>query len=317
MAAVVLDGEGGSRRIHQPALRDWRPGQGMLWVHLDLLAPGATDWLREESGLDRVVADALLADDPRPRTMTVGEGVVAVLRGVNFLPGSEPEDMVSLRCWIEPGRLITARQRVVHTVQDLLQSLERGSGPRRIGELLAQIANRLVERTQDVVDETMKQVEALEEELLGPLDPLLREQIGALRRRVIALRRNLVPQRDALARLQTLEIEWLDEDDRLELRNSQEVVARYIENLQSVGERAVVAQDELDSRLTDQLNRRMYVLSIVAAVFLPLGFLTGLLGINVGGIPGAENPRAFAIFSGGLALLVGALLWLLRRNRWL
>ena len=163
----------------------------------------------------------------------------------------------------------------------------------------------------------MDQVEVLEEDLLGPLDPLMREGIGALRRRVIALRRNLVPQRDALSRLQGLDLPWLDEGDRLELHNSEEVVARYIENLQSVGERAVVTQDELDSRLTAQLNRRTYVLSIVAAIFLPLGFLTGLLGINVGGIPGAEHPRAFATFCIGLGLLVASLLWLFRRKGWL
>jgi zinc transporter len=52
------------------------------------------------------------------------------------------------------------------------------------------------------------------------------------------------------------------------------------------------------------MNTRMYVLSVVAAIFLPLGFLTGLLGINVGGIPGTENPWAFLIFS---LLIVGIL----------
>ena len=64
------------------------------------------------------------------------------------------------------------------------------------------------------------------------------------------------------------------------------------------------------------MNTRMYVLSVVAAIFLPLGFLTGLLGINVGGIPGTENPWAFLIFS---LLIVGILvvqmLWL-KYKKW-
>lgn len=317
VAALVLDEKGGSRRLEWPALGAWRRGEGLLWIHLDLQAPAAAEWLRGEAGLDPAVADALIADDPRPRAKAVGDGVITILRGVNFQSGSEPEDMVSLRCWAEPGRLITACNRVVYSVQDVLEALEGGRGPRRIGELLCNIANRLVERIQDIVTESMEQVDALEEELLGPLNPLMRERIGELRRRVIALRRNLVPQRDALARLQTTELDWLDDGDRLELHNSQEVIARYIENLQSVGERAVVTQDELDSRLTDQLNRRTYVLSIVAAIFLPLGFLTGLLGINVGGIPGSDDPRGFAIVSGGLGFLVAAMIWIFRRNRWL
>ena len=58
-------------------------------------------------------------------------------------------------------------------------------------------------------------------------------------------------------------------------------------------ERAAVIQEELAGRLAEQMNKRMYMLSMVAAVFLPLGFLTGLLGINFGGIPGAGNPLGF------------------------
>lgn len=47
----------------------------------------------------------------------------------------------------------------------------------------------------------------------------------------------------------------------------------------------------------------MYVLSLVAAIFLPLGLLTGLLGINVGGIPGTESPWAFTVVTCGLVAL--------------
>ena len=66
-----------------------------------------------------------------------------------------------------------------------------------------------------------------------------------------------------------------------------------------------MTQEELLARSQERLNRNTYILSIVAAVFLPLGFLTGLLGINVGGIPGTDSPSAFLIVCGAL-LLVGA-----------
>jgi len=61
----------------------------------------------------------------------------------------------------------------------------------------------------------------------------------------------------------------------------------------------------------------MYVLSIITAIFLPLGLITGYLGINVGGIPGADWRWAF--FMVGLVLLgiAGIQLWLLRRMKWL
>ena len=43
--------------------------------------------------------------------------------------------------------------------------------------------------------------------------------------------------------------------------------------------------------------------SLIAAIFLPLSFLTGLLGINVPGISGADDPEAFLVFCGILIAL--------------
>ncbi|MBC8423805.1 zinc transporter ZntB, partial [bacterium] len=84
-----------------------------------------------------------------------------------------------------------------------------------------------------------------------------------------------------------------------------------------IRDRATVTQEELNSSLTEQMNKTMYVLSIVAGIFLPLGLLTGLLGINVGGIPGTESPWAFTIFCIMLGLIAGWQIWLFKRKRWM
>jgi len=50
---------------------------------------------------------------------------------------------------------------------------------------------------------------------------------------------------------------------------------------------------------------------------LPLGFLTGLFGINVGGLPGVEDPNAFWWFCSGVAVIaLGVGVWM-RKRRWL
>jgi zinc transporter len=64
----------------------------------------------------------------------------------------------------------------------------------------------------------------------------------------------------------------------------------------------MVAQEELLAKMAQEQNRRMYILAIVAALFLPLSFLTGLMGMNVAGLPGTEDPLSFAIVS----LIMGA-----------
>ena len=69
-------------------------------------------------------------------------------------------------------------------------------------------------------------------------------------------------------------------------------------------------------RLAEQMNRTMYLLSIVAAIFLPLGLITGLLGINVAGIPGSSTSGAFAVVVTMLIGLGALEFWLFRRWRW-
>lgn len=92
---------------------------------------------------------------------------------------------------------------------------------------------------------------------------------------------------------------------------------QIVEDLDAIRECAAVIQDELMNRLSDQKNRNMYLLTIVATIMLPLGFFTGLLGINVDGIPGSENaPWAFALVCALLVLVVGLEVWILRRLRW-
>jgi len=145
----------------------------------------------------------------------------------------------------------------------------------------------------------------------------LREALGGLRRQAIMLRRYLAPQRDVLSRLQVEQAGWLGQGHRLHLREIADRITRYVEDLDAARERAAVIQEQLTGRLSEQMNRTMYVLSLVAAIFLPLGLLTGLLGINVGGIPGAENHWAFALVTFMLVVIAAGQIWLFRRTKML
>jgi zinc transporter len=100
------------------------------------------------------------------------------------------------------------------------------------------------------------------------------------------------------------------------LRETTDRLTRYVEDLETAKERTAVAQDELESQLISRMNSTMYMLSIVTVIFLPLGLITGLLGINVAGILGAKNPYAFIIVSGLLLFITIMQIIILRRRIW-
>ena len=65
-----------------------------------------------------------------------------------------------------------------------------------------------------------------------------------------------------------------------------------------------------------RLNKNTYILSVIASIFLPLGFLTGLLGINIEGIPGATNQSAFYIFCGIITLITAIQVIIFKKLKW-
>jgi len=310
ICAYLLDGTGGGRRLEMADIESWTPEQGVLWAHFDYTSEDARQWLQISAGLEDVVADALLVEETRPRVTTVDDGLLIALRGINTNPGAEPDDMVAIRLWVDDKRIISTRERVLFSARDIAERLDAGKGPADSADFLVALADRLVWRMSDTVDQCEDLVADLEDQVLDAGSSSLRFDLANLRRQTITLRRYLAPQRDAFAKLISEKITWFDDDSRLRLREVSDRLIRHIEDLDAVRERAAVTQEELLSRLSDQMNTRMYVLSIVAAIFLPLGFLTGLLGINVGGIPGTENPWAFLIFSLFIVgILVVQMLW--------
>jgi len=314
--AYLLDGTGGGRRLEMADIASWTPEQGVLWVHLDYTSENAQQWLRNSAELEELVADALLTEETRPRATAIGNGVLVALRGINMNPGAEPDDMVAIRLWVDDKRIFSTRERVLFSVSDIAERLNAGIGPVDTADFLVVLADRIVWRLSDTVDQCEDLVADLEDQVLDASSSSLRFDLATLRRQTITLRRYLAPQRDAFAKLVTEKIAWFDDDSRLRLREVGDRLIRNIEDLDAVRERAAVTQEELLSRLSDQMNTRMYVLSVVAAIFLPLGFLTGLLGINVGGIPGTDNPWAFLMFLVFIiGIFIGQMLWF-RSKKW-
>lgn len=309
----------------EPAARplDWShldpgtlPDAPLHWINLDRNAPAARDWLETRSGLDSLTVEALLQEDTRPRLAPARGGLLIILRGVNLNPGADPEDMVSLRLWMDAHRVVSLHGKPLRAVAELRRALEDADeAPGDGGELLAALVERLTALMAPVLHDLEEQLDSLEERVLEDPARATRAALIAARRRGIILRRYIAPLRDLLARL-ALEREGpLEPRSRARLRECWDRVVRYVEDLEALRERAAVTQEELASTLSDRMNRNMYTLSLVATVFLPLGFVTGLLGVNLGGLPGTEDPSAFfwlCLALGGMALIV-ALFFHLRR----
>ncbi len=312
-----LDPSGAGIPMSVDDVLDWTAADGNAWVHIDVADRGACDWLTNRSALPSGAIEILLAEETRPRSVTFDNGFVVVLRGLNTNPGDDPEDMVSVRLWVDDHRVISSRRRRLLSVLDIAQALDNGKGPSGPAQLLTMVVERLADRIGDFVNSIEERLDSAEDDVHHNADATFRTRLSVLRRQIATVRRFLAPQRDALDRLNRQPVAWLDEMSAHALRQESDRITRYLEDLDLARERAVVLQEELLSQVAQQQNTRMYVLSVVAAIFLPLTFVTGLLGMNVGGLPGLDSPWGFAISVVVMSVAAAALLAYFRSKKWI
>jgi zinc transporter len=315
--AGVLDGQGGVRPLDWEGMRRWRPSEGVLWAHLDYGYEDTRSWLMRESGVDLVACAALLAEDPRPRVLAMGDCLLLIFRGINLNLGAQPEDMVSIRMWVEPGRVVTLRHRRIKAAKDQWEALLAGRGAVGPGDFVVKLCESILALIGGMANGIDDTVDELEDSALTEQREELRTRLAHVRRQAIALRRYVAPQREALVRLQGESVSWLAADNVARLREAADRMTRVIEQLDAARDRAAVTQEELASRTSELISRRLYVLSLVAAIFLPLSLIAELFGSSVGGVPLRDSPFGLLILVGALASLSGLQIWLFRKLGWL
>ncbi len=315
--AYVFDGKGGGQALTGDAVSDEVHGDRFAWVHLDVTNPATRGWLEKEVDyLDPFIIQALLQEETRPRLLEINDGALLILRGMNFNKQSAHEDMVSIRLWFDGKRVISLQRRPLRVVREMEKRILAGKGPRNAGHFIAQLTSRLFDQMEPVLTELSEATDDIEEQVQEVATTVLREKIVSVRKKAILFRRYMAPQRDEISKLRLSELECLDESHKRQLHESWINVTRYVEDLDAIRERAQIVKDEIANILADRLNKNMYVLSVIAALFLPLGFLTGLLGINVGGIPGADNDSAFMVFCSMLIVIVTLQVVVFRKLKW-
>lgn len=316
--------------LHQPALRFILDGRGGIedaapeaavparGFELVLIHPrgegGSHDWLTGEFG--QVTAEALLETDPRPHCTISDDGILLALVTVPATERSNVSRQREAVFWIEKGRVVV--------VTDLSLDELIGSGPAKAGSapttpvhVVTRVALKAADRLEPMLDKLSDRADELEEQVLRAPTDRTRVGLNIVRRAAIMLRRTVLPQRDALTTFETSNFAWFTQRDRSRLREAVGWMNRLAGEIGSFSERAALVHEQIMDRRAEQLNRALLILAAVTTIFMPLTLITGLIGMNVAGIPFAGEPWAFSAIIGILLLLgVVEVLWF-RSRKWL
>lgn len=283
------------------------------WYHCQRDHPALSEWLQRIE-IPEAVIEAMLTQDTRSTFQILGpDSFMMVIRGVNLNEGAEPDDMLSLRVLLHQGSLITLRKRPFKAIQTVRERLAQGQGADSLPQLLIDVIAALHQRIDIALDETEQVIDELEQELYTN-HQLPQHTLTTMHRRLVKLNRFLQPQAAALHQAEQADLSFFNSVQQ-QLTNQKEAVHRITEALEALQQHVWMLREHLQQNMAEHMNRNTYWLSLIAGIFLPLGFLTGLLGVNVGGIPGTESPLAFTLLCVSLLVVGVAEFILLRRLR--
>lgn len=311
--AWMLDGKGGVRPLDDNDIID---NDHPCWLHLNYTNPESAQWLATTPLLPNAVRDALAGESLRPRVTRMGEGTLITLRCINGSTDERPDQLVAMRVYMDERLIVSTRQRKVLALDDVVNDLNEGAGPVDGGSWLVDICDSLTDHASEFIEELHDKIIDLEDNLLDQQVPP-RGFLALLRKQLIVMRRYMAPQRDVYSRLASERFSWMSDDHRRRMQDISDRLGRGLDEIDACIARTAVMSDEISQLMQESLSRRSYTMSLMAMVFLPSTFMTGLFGVNLGGIPGGEWHFGFSLFCILLVMLIGGVTWWLHRSKWL
>jgi zinc transporter len=293
--------------MRQPA-----PGE-FLWLHFNLSNTASERWLRAHAGLADEFYGTLHQGSRSTRIEIADDALIAVVNDVLHGFSIDSAEISTLWAHVTPNLVISARRKPLASIERLRQAVLQGEQLRSPLELLVHLLQDQADVLVNIVREAVARVDTIEDRLLAGRLTRKREDLGTLRRVLVRLQRLLAPEPAALFRLLQRPPAWVAPDDRQALRQATEEFTVVLSDLAALQERIKLLQEEIAARVNEDNNRSLFLLTIVTVMALPINLIAGLLGMNVGGVPLADNGHGFWIVLVLAVSFTAVAAWLLLR----
>ncbi len=287
---------------------------GFHWLHVSLANKAGESWLQSRSGLPESFFDALTQGSRSTRIERDGEWLLAVINDVTYDFGFDIGDVATLWVAVGPDRVVSARRHPLRSVDRLRVAVRGGAEMDSPVALLDHLLRDQADELQAIVRRAADRLDEIEDQLLaGQLEQHTTE-LGRLRRLMVRLQRLLAPEPSALQRTLSSPPRWIAAEDLAHLHRANDEFSLVLRDVVSLQERIKLMQDECATRVAEENNRSLFTLTVVTVLALPINLVSGLFGMNVGGIPLADRPGGFWWMLSFIGALTLAVAWIVRRR---
>lgn len=252
----------------------------MVWINVDGLGDESVlRQLAEIFNLHRLALEDVVNLGQRAKVEGYDEDLFIVVRSPGG-PAGTPEQVTLL---VGPGFVLSFQEHRGDSFDAVRERIRHGKGRiRKTGSdyLAYALFDAVIDSYFPVLEEIAESLESLEQEVLASPDQQTVSQIYEVKRRLLGLRRTISPHREALNTLIRDAGGQISEETGLYFRDTYDHCVRIIEIVESQRDLCSDLMSTYLSVVSNRMNEVMKVLSIIGTVFIPLGFVAGLYGMN-------------------------------------
>jgi magnesium transporter len=252
----------------------------VLW--LDVVGLGSSAFmasLGERFGLHGLALEDVLNTHQRPKVEAYADHLYLVAR----VPVSGQPETQQVSIFLTRGLVITLQGADSDCFAQIRERLRQGKGRIRgmpADYLVYALVDVVVDHYFPILEEAGETLEQLENDIVENPTPEQIERLHALKHTLLSLRRAIWPTRDMLSALVRDDLGFVQDSTHVYLRDVQDHTFQLIDILETYREIASSLMDVYLSSLSTKLNAVMKTLTIMATVFMPMTFITGLYGMN-------------------------------------
>lgn len=297
------------------AAPDGGPQGGFLWLHFSLSNAASEPWL-QSLNLPEAFYEVLHSEIGSTRLDQAEDALVAVIHDVLFDFTFDAAAIATTTLCIQARLMVSARLRPLRSIDQLRAAVRGGEVFRSPVELLAHLLRDQASVLVDILRQSTKRVDQIEDRLLANRISTPRAALSSLRRVLVRLQRLLAPEPAALFRMLNRPPDWITKEDIQDLQQAAEEFSTAVGDSVVLVERVKLIQEELVALVNEQTNHTLFVLTVVTVLALLINVVAGLFGMNVGGIPLAGHGYGFLSIVGILMLLTLFCAWQTPRLGW-
>ncbi len=291
------------------------PPGGFVWLHFNLTHANTLRWLRHNANLSHEFFEELDGGSPSARIERESNGLFAVINDVTYDFSFDAQDVGTLWMSVREDLVISVRKKPLKSVDRLRRAVNQGARMATPVQLLDHLLEDQADELQKILRRASDRLDEIEDALLNGQAYRFASDLNGLRRLMVRLQRLLTPEPSALSRILGRAPSWMTSEDLQHLTRAHEEFNLVLRDVAALQDRIKLIQDETAARVAEDNNRSLFTLTMVTVMVLPINLISGLMGMNVGGIPFSDHPGGFWLMLSLIALLTGCIAWMLRR-RW-